>query len=139
MLMVRWLLRSVANQSKRITVLVDAKAVLGAAAKGRSSARALQSGIRKLAALQLGGDVLLRLVYVPSEDNPADAPSRGRRLRGGVRKRLHKRYVSHLAAVTPSSPPVRPCLSRLDNRVIREAKRVHQLRADLDWLRRHRR
>ena len=30
-----------------------------------------------IAALQLAGDLHLHLVYVPSEDNPADAPSRG--------------------------------------------------------------
>ena len=31
----------------------------------------------RIAALQLVGGLLLKLVYVPSEDNPADAPSRG--------------------------------------------------------------
>ena len=31
----------------------------------------------RISALVLAGDLLLKLVYVPSEDNPADAPSRG--------------------------------------------------------------
>ena len=31
----------------------------------------------RISALQLAGDLLLKLVNVPSEDNPADAPSRG--------------------------------------------------------------
>ena len=31
----------------------------------------------RIAALQLAGGILVKLVYVPSEDNPADAPSRG--------------------------------------------------------------
>ena len=31
----------------------------------------------RIAALQMAGGILLKLVYVPSEDNPADAPSRG--------------------------------------------------------------
>ena len=31
----------------------------------------------RIAALQLAGGLLVKLVYVPSEDNPADAPSRG--------------------------------------------------------------
>ena len=72
-----WLLRSVARRSCRVPVLVDAKTVLCAAAKGRSSSPGLLRILRRLAALVLAGDLLLRLVYVPSEDNPADAPSRG--------------------------------------------------------------
>ena len=58
-------------------MLVDAQAVLGSVCKGRSSSMSLKRGIMIVAALQLAGDVHLKLVYVPSEDNPADAPSRG--------------------------------------------------------------
>ena len=58
-------------------VLVDAQAVLGAAAKGRSSSRCLARDIARIGALAMAGDLLLKLVYIPSEDNPADAPSRG--------------------------------------------------------------
>jgi hypothetical protein len=76
-LLVKWILRSTARHSKRIVVLVDAKSVLGAASRGRSSAPSLKRVIRQLGALTLAGDFLLRYVYVPSEDNPADAPSRG--------------------------------------------------------------
>ena len=76
-LLVEWLLRSVARRSCRVPVLVDAKTVLCAAAKGRSSSPGLLRILRRLAALVFAGDLLLRLVYVPSEDNPADAPSRG--------------------------------------------------------------
>ena len=60
-----------------MVLLVDAQAVLGAVAKGRSSSPSLQREIMRIAALQLVGGILLKLVYVPSEDNPADAPSRG--------------------------------------------------------------
>ena len=58
-------------------VLVDAKAVLAAAAKGRASAPTFTHQVRKLAALAVAGDLLLKYIYIPSEDNPADAPSRG--------------------------------------------------------------
>ena len=83
----RWLLRSVARHSKRTTILIDAQVVLGAVRKGRSSAPSLKRDLRFIGALIIGGDLLLRCLYVPSEDNPADAPSRG-----VVRKHLFNRY-----------------------------------------------
>ena len=58
-------------------ILVDAKAVLGAAAKGRSSARSLELQLRRLAAVQLSANIGLHLLYIPSEHNPSDHPSRG--------------------------------------------------------------
>jgi len=78
-LALRWILRSTARHCRRTLLLVDAKAVLGALARGRSSAPSLRRAVTRVGALCLGGDLLLHLVYVPSEDNPADAPSRGRR------------------------------------------------------------
>ena len=76
-LLVRWILRSTDRHSRRIVVLLDAKSVLGAAAKGRSSSPPLLRILRRLGALTVAGDLLLRFVYVPSEDIPADPPSRG--------------------------------------------------------------
>ena len=76
-LALRWYLRSVARHGTRMVLLVDAQAVLGAVSKGRSSSASLRREIMRIAALQLVGGLLLKLVYVPSEDNPADAPSRG--------------------------------------------------------------
>ena len=76
-LALRWYLRSVARHGTRMVLLVDAQAVLGAVSKGRSSSGTLRREIMRIAALQLVGGLLLKLVYVPSEDNPADAPSRG--------------------------------------------------------------
>jgi hypothetical protein len=73
----RWLARSSANHGKRQVCLVDAKAVLGAFAKGRSSARAFQRVIRTGAAVTLASGSLVRYLYIPSEWNPADRPSRG--------------------------------------------------------------
>ena len=49
-----------------MTILVDAKAVLCAAAEGRTSAMSLKHFMRQLAALSLAGDFLLQYVYVPS-------------------------------------------------------------------------
>ena len=76
-LALRWTLWSVARHGRRTVLLVDALAVRGAVAKGRSSAPSLRREVMWISALVLAGDLLLKLVYVPSEDNPADAPSRG--------------------------------------------------------------
>ena len=73
----RWLLRSPARHSQRSVFLVDAQAVIGAITKGRSSAARIRKDVSNVAALCLAGDIFLRSVYVPSEDNPADEPSRG--------------------------------------------------------------
>ena len=73
----RWVTRARHNHGHRVVILVDAKAVLGAAAKGRSSAPSIRPHMQRLAALSLATGLLLRFVYIPSEDNPADAPSRG--------------------------------------------------------------
>ena len=76
-LALRWILRSVSRHGKRTVLSVDAQAVKGAVARERSSSASLRREIMRIGALQLAGDLLLKLVYVPSEDNPADAPSRG--------------------------------------------------------------
>jgi len=75
----RWLSRSAASHSRRTVLLVDAQAVLGAAKKGRSSSRSLRHPLRRLAAELLATGIRLFLLYVPSESNPADPPSRGKR------------------------------------------------------------
>ena len=68
------------HHSKRVVFLIDAQAVLSAVNKGRSSALSISREIAHVGALCLAGDVLLRTLYVPSEDNPADEPSRGIRI-----------------------------------------------------------
>lgn len=90
LLMVQWALRSVARFSSRLVVGVDATVVLSAALKGRSSAPTLTGSMRSIAAHCLAGDLLLYPLWVPSRFNPADAPSRGKRRRPSVRKRLQK-------------------------------------------------
>ena len=73
----RWMLRTPKNHSKRCVFLVDAQAILSAINKGRSSAPSVARAIAHVGALIMAGDVLLRTIYVPSEDNPADDPSLG--------------------------------------------------------------
>lgn len=76
-LALRWLLRSVGRHSRRTPVLVDAQTVIGALRTGRSSAPTLRTEIMRASALIIGGDLLMHYIYVPSEDNPSDASSRG--------------------------------------------------------------
>ena len=87
----KWALRSAVRFHRRVVVLIDAKAILGAASKGRSSAPGIRGVLRKIGNLLMATNSLLRFVYIPSEDNPADAPSRGivRRVRNRSRKGLN--------------------------------------------------
>ncbi len=71
-------------------MFIDAKAALCAVAEGRTNAPALHGTLCSINALLLATNTLLRPVYIPSEDNPADAPSRGRRRRPGDRRVLKK-------------------------------------------------
>lgn len=92
LLALKWLCRRPSHFHHRLVVLIDAKAVLGAASKGRTSAPAIRGVVRHIGALLLATGTLLRLVYVPTEHNPADAPSRGKRFRhkGRARRRTKR-------------------------------------------------
>jgi hypothetical protein len=85
-LMMRWITRAASRHSHRFCCLVDARAVLGAASKGRSSAGTLRKEIARIGAICTAADILVRYVYIPSESNPADAPSRGLTLPQGPAK-----------------------------------------------------
>ena len=84
------------RHGSRLVVLIDAKAVLGAATKGRSSSPSLLRIMRSAASHILATNMLIRLVYVPSEDNPADAPSRGIRRRPRIRRTITKKRTAAL-------------------------------------------
>ena len=73
-------LRSRGVSPGRVLVFIDSRVVLGACAKGRSSARKLNRVLRKVAAECLGGGYTLDLVWVPTWANPGDVPSRGKNL-----------------------------------------------------------
>ena len=94
----KWLLRSVKHRDARAVCLVDSKVVLGGVTKGRSSSRPLLRVLRRVGALQLAGNLLTRLVYCPTECNPADAPSRGVRVRSTIRDKRHKLHDEKFAA-----------------------------------------
>ena len=77
--------RSSRNFHKRLLFLIDAKAALSAVAKGRSGAHEWAGTMCSIMALLLASDSLMRPLYIPSEENPADHPSRGRRRRPPAR------------------------------------------------------
>ena len=109
-LMLRWLLRSPAKHGHRVAALVDAQAVLGAAAKGRSSSPTLRYELRRIAALCLAGGWSMHYTYVPSAFNPADAPSRGKALSGAPLKGVRKKRKTR--ALTPVERQCRDLLRR---------------------------
>ena len=60
----------------RVLTLVDSSVVFYALSKGRSSSRPLLKVFRRLSALLLASNVFPIPIWVPSDLNPADAPSR---------------------------------------------------------------
>lgn len=64
----------------RCVLLVDSRAAAGAWAKGRSSAKNLNRILRKSLGWTLAGRKTLHLVWVRSEANPSDYPSRKKRI-----------------------------------------------------------
>ena len=104
-LSLRWLLRSVSRHSRRTVLFVDATAVCGAIAKGRSSAPTLCKEIMRIAALAIAGDLWPRMIYVPTEENPADPPSRGI-----IHRRRQRR--SCIPATVRRAGPVKKILKR---------------------------
>ena len=73
---VRWALSHPTSVGRRAMVLSDSQVAVGAVRKGRSSSRSLLVRLRALSALLLAGGVQLDAVWIPSESNPADGPSR---------------------------------------------------------------
>ena len=68
--------------SQAVGLLVDSRVVLGAVAKGRLGSQSLNFFLKRIAALCFAGGLELQVVYIPSEFNPADFPSRGLRIPG---------------------------------------------------------
>ena len=73
-------LRSMAQQGKMFLVLSGSLSSICAIQKGRSSAKALLGPLRSVASLLLGTEGRMHVRWICSEDNPADGPSRGRRV-----------------------------------------------------------
>jgi len=75
------ILRNKASHRKRLVFGVDAQAIMHALRKGRSSAWSIRRHIAAASASILAGDLRVKFFYVPSEDNVADKPSRGKTTR----------------------------------------------------------
>jgi hypothetical protein len=76
LLAAHWVLSHSSAVSRRVLLLVDSTVALYALWKGRSSSYPLLAILRKINALLLAGDLTLLTGWIPSEVNPADAPSR---------------------------------------------------------------
>ena len=74
---VRWSVRCGGNFHTRLLTAVDSLVSLFAAAKGRSSSRHLGRQMSNLAAVLLATGARLHILFVPTEWNMADFPSRG--------------------------------------------------------------
>ena len=78
-LAISWVLRKGTPARPRRTILLqDSQVVVYAGTKGRSSSLPLLRALRRSAALQLGGNLYIDRLWLPSHANPADGPSRGR-------------------------------------------------------------
>ncbi len=73
---VRWQVSSPQAVGKRLLALCDSTVVVGAVSKGRSSSPSLRVGCRRLAAWLLASGTRLYVRWLPTDQNPADAPSR---------------------------------------------------------------
>jgi len=76
-LALQWIGRTHSKYGTRQPLLIDAQAILGAVAKGRSSAYSIKRIVRHISAMALAMDIIVLPIYIPSEFNPADKPSRG--------------------------------------------------------------
>jgi hypothetical protein len=78
LLSVRWLSSLLLSRgsNRRVVLLVDNAVALYSLKKGRSSAIRLLAIIRRISALCLAMDIRLKIIYIASEWNPADAASR---------------------------------------------------------------
>ena len=75
-LLLRWLARQTHFQNKKIAVHLDSQVIAYLVSKGRSSKRTLLSLARKVSALCLASNLRIVPVWIPSDQNPADGPSR---------------------------------------------------------------
>ena len=79
--LVRRLAAEIRSGGRRVLSFADSSPNIGAWAKGRSSSGRLGSLLRRVAPDQLLTDLQIAIPYVPTFANPADNPTRGRRVR----------------------------------------------------------
>ena len=68
----KWVPRSSSRHCSKIVLLVDSRVVVGAVAKGRSGSFTLNAFLKRIAALTMAGGLVLSVIFVPTEFNPAD-------------------------------------------------------------------
>jgi len=68
--------RGPGKRGRRIIFLNDSRVVVGAVSHGRSPSRVLNSGLRKTIPMLIGSNLYPTMLWLPTETNPADAPSR---------------------------------------------------------------
>ena len=78
----RWASRGQATRACRLVAQADSAVAVAAIRKGRSSAPAMLSECRRLAAITLADRIALEARWVPTTRNMADRPSRGGRQPG---------------------------------------------------------
>ena len=112
---VRRLLRSGYFGVRQI-IGVDSSVVEGVLAKGRSSSRELNMLLRSLAADMLVGDIHLGILPLASKDNPADEPSREKRVRKADpsaapewSRRVVAGDIAAIDCVLPADPRLKWC------------------------------
>jgi hypothetical protein len=72
----RWVLSSPESIGRRVLLLSDSQVAVGCLTKGRSSSHGLLCRVRPTCALLLASGIQLRVRWIASLLNPADAPSR---------------------------------------------------------------
>ena len=72
----RWRFRRSSKIRARFAHLLDSQVCIGVLCKGRSSSQIMRRLLRKTASLLLCSSSQIVLLYVKTDDNPADAPSR---------------------------------------------------------------
>ena len=75
---VKWVARQPSLHHRRVPFFIDSQACLGALAKGRSPSRKLNRVLRCTAAYIGAADLRMSWLWVPTDHNPADKPSRVR-------------------------------------------------------------
>ena len=102
----------------RQIVGIDSSVVEGVLAKGRSSSRELNLLLRSMAADMLVGDIHLGVLPLASKDNPADEPSREKRVRianPAAAKAWARKFiageVTAIDSVLPADPRLQWCCS----------------------------
>jgi hypothetical protein len=73
---IRWSLSYPSSITSRVICMLDSSVCVFAVRKGRSSAPTIGPVMRQLSAMLLASGMSLLPIWIPSEWNPADAPSR---------------------------------------------------------------